>query len=399
MFCKQCGTQIVQEERFCPNCGTAVEQPGAPQQQNAPNSPPVSGDGAGNQDLNPYFTPAAPKKRHTKAIVAAVAILAAAAIAVIVTVRVVTKRPLGALAAGAAHLSDELKEMESCHLELSLNEDGDVTGAFDFEVNADDQELYLYGTLETMGEEIQLALYADGNSGGYAVGNDGTVIYADEISGVQLDAIWDAYDTKQVEDFSLSEYLEESGYEEEIAEYIDPDKIDAVYGNLVKRLSKRSTQKDLEQALAIETDRKSGERIYTVTIEADAIVDTVDLCLDIFEEEADDAIRGDWLDEARDALQDEIDDSEEYGQLEWRTHSGNLTELSFSTFYEIDMEITVDCNYDGDDLDEVAFSMAYGDGWNDSQIEITLDHFNQVDDVKSMIPDTMMEQMGSDSIL
>ncbi len=393
MFCKQCGTQIAPEERFCPNCGTPAEQPDVPQ-QNVPNPPPVSGDGTGNPDLNPYFTPAAPKKRHTKAIVAAVAVLAAAAIAVTVTVRVVTKRPLSALAAGAAHLSDELKEMESCHLELSLNEDGDVTGAFDFEVNADDQELYLYGTLETMGEEIQLAMYAEGSSGGYAVGSDGTVIYADEISGAQLDAIWDAYEMNQVEDFSLSEYLEESGYEEEIAEYIDPDQIDAVYENLVKRLSKRSTQKDLEQALAIETDRKSGERIYTVTIEADTIVDTADLCLDIFEEEADDAIRGDWLDEARDTLQDEVNDSEKYGELEWRTHSGNLTELSFSTSYEMDMEITVDCDYDGDDLDEVTFSMAYDDGWNDSQIEITLDHFNQVDDVKSMIPHTMMEHIG-----
>ena len=60
MNCKKCGTEIAENEKFCPNCGTAAEAASAPESVSAPTPEPVSAP------TEPPVSPEQPPKKKKK---------------------------------------------------------------------------------------------------------------------------------------------------------------------------------------------------------------------------------------------------------------------------------------------------------------------------------------------
>lgn len=427
MFCKQCGTPIAPNGKFCPKCGAPVAAP-AQQSQNVQHSAVPNqqsyqqqGQQQGYQQptpqgyqQQPYYNPVPdgsgygmvkPKKSHWKPIViTGVAVVAAGAIATTAVVHSITTKPIPALALGLSDLTKASMDIESWHVSGTTTIEGENANVdLDIEINRDDEQFYTYGTADVAGESAEIAICIEGDDGAYAISYDGDC-YAEYIDSDILTAIWDfsedlrdALEKKDMKDFSLQKCLEDFGLDSYLDDYIDMDEVDDAYQNILKRFSKRSTQKKLEDALQIETSKESGEYVYTSSPTGENFLETNKILMDILDEEAGDAIKGSWLSDVRDAL-DEVDSDkmsgfDDTGVFEWRIKDAKLTGLSYSiTVDGTDATLDSSFSYSGKKLDEISYDFRMG-GDNSN---LTMDDFNNVSGVKDEIPSDMLSAMGMD---
>lgn len=423
MFCKQCGTPIAPNGKFCPKCGAPVAAP-AQQSQNVQHSAVPNQQGYQQQgqqqgyqqptpqgyQQQPYYNlvpdgsgygMVKPKKSHWKPIViTGVAVVAAGAIATTAVVHSITTKPIPALALGLNNLAEAAKDMESFHVSGTVNVEGvHVSMDFDIETNQKDEQIYAYGTTEAAGESIEVAVCIEGDDGAYAASYDGDC-YAEYIDSDILADFWDACEKTDMKDFSMQKYLEDYGLDSYLDDYIDVDEVDDAYQNILKRFSKRSTQKELEDALQIETSKESGEYVYTLSPTGENLLETSKILMNILDEEAGDAIKGSWFSDAQDELDaldsDDVSELDNMGDIEWRTKGAKLTGLGYSISVEgTDLYLDSSFSYSGKKLDEISIDFQMS-GYNSYDMNLTMDDFNNVSGVKDEIPSDMLSAMGMD---
>lgn len=211
--------------------------------------------------------------------------------------------------------------------------------------------------------------------------------------------MWENYEKTDIKDFNIQTYLEGLGLDDELNAYIDINEVDDVYQKLLKRLSKRSTQKDLENALQIETSKESGEHVYQVSPDGTSLINTSNILLDIFEEEAGTALRGNWLNEIRGEL-DNIDyedlrELDNLGNFEWRTKRKMLTGLSYQVSLDgVSMQANANFTYSRKKIKEIQANFTYNDGYDGINIDFMIDEINHVDNVKDKISSDMLYEMN-----
>ena len=88
MFCTKCGSQIRENDRFCPECGALIERPSEPKQAAAPAASPVVMPEAAPQPVR-TAEPAPKKKKHTALwiVLTCIAVAVAAAAVILFVLR------------------------------------------------------------------------------------------------------------------------------------------------------------------------------------------------------------------------------------------------------------------------------------------------------------------------
>ena len=415
-ICRKCGASISDTGKFCPKCGTPVSlNAGTPQwdvearinqipQTPVDVSPTRDSYGKREHGISVHTITSgsvATKKKNWKPVAIAIgSIVIAGAVATTMAVNAFATKPIPSLALGLNNLVKSEKNVKSFHMSASGYAEGSLNIDADVEINQKKEQFYLYGTLVEDGESAEFAVCIEGDAGGYSAIYDGDC-YGDSIDSDLLHEMWENYEKTDIKDFNVQTYLEDLGLDDELNAYIDINKVDDVYQKFLKRLSKRSTQKDLENALQIETSKESGEHVYQVSPDGTSLINTSNILLDIFEEEAGTALRGNWLDEIRGEL-DNIDYEDLYeldnlGDFEWRTKRKMLTGLSYQ--FSLDgasMQADANFTYKRKKIKEIEANFTYSEGYDGININFLIDEINQVDDVKDKIPSDLLYEMNMD---
>ena len=383
-ICERCGASISNTGKFCPKCGMPI----TPQQH-----------AEARREQIPVDVPPIKKKKKWKPVAITIgSIVVAGAVATTMAVNALAAKPIPSLALGLHNLVKSRENIKSFHMSVSEYADGALNIDADFEINQKKEQFYLYGTLEEDGESAEFAICIEGDAGGYSAIYDGDC-YGDSIDSELLHEMWEGYEKTDIKDFNIQTYLEDLGLDDELNDYIDINEVDNVYQKLLKRLSKRSTQKDLENALQIETSKESGEHVYQVSPDGTSFINASNILLDIFEEEAGTALRGDWLDEVRGELYnidyEDLRDLDNLGAFEWRTKRKMLTGVNYQvSLYDVSMQAGVNFKYSGKTLKEIQANLTYNDDYEGVNIKFAIDEINHVDHVKDQISSDMLYEMN-----
>lgn len=415
-ICRKCGASISDTGKFCPKCGTPVSlNAGTPQwdvearinqipQTPVDVSPTRDSYGKREHSISVHTITSgsvATKKKNWKPVAITIgSIVIAGAVATTMAVNAFAAKPIPSLALGLNNLVKSEKNVKSFHMSASGYAEGSLNIDADVEINQKKEQFYLYGTLVEDGESAEFAVCIEGDAGGYSAIYDGDC-YGDSIDSDLLHEMWENYEKTDIKDFNVQTYLEDLGLDDELNAYIDINKVDDVYQKFLKRLSKHSTQKDLENALQIETSKESGEHVYQVSPDGTSLINTSNILLDIFEEEAGTALRGNWLNEIRGEL-DSIDyedlrELNNLGDFEWRTKRKMLTGLSYQ--FSLDgasMQADANFTYKRKKIKEIEANFTYSEGYDGININFLIDEINQVDDVKDKISSDMLYEMNMD---
>ena len=404
-ICRKCGASISDTGKFCPKCGTPVSlNAGTPQRDveaRINQIPQTPVDVPPTRD--PYHTitsdSVATKKKNWKPVAITIgSIVIAGAVATTMAVNAFAAKPIPSLALGLNNLVKSEKNVKSFHMSASGYAEGSLNIDADVEINQKKEQFYLYGTLEEDGESAEFAVCIEGDAGGYSAIYDGDC-YGDSIDSDLLHEMWENYEETDIKDFNVQTYLEDLGLDDELNAYIDINKVDDVYQKFLKRLSKRSTQKDLENALQIETSKESGEHVYQVSPDGTSLINTSNILLDIFEEEAGTALRGNWLNEIRGEL-DSIDyedlrELNNLGNFEWRTKRKMLTGLNYQFSLDgVSMQADANFTYSRKKIKEIQANFTYNDSYNEINLNFMIDEINHVDNVKDKISSDMLYEMN-----
>jgi len=404
-ICRKCGASISDTGKFCPKCGTPVSSNARTPQRDVEarinQIPQTPVDVPPTRD--PYHTitsgSVATKKKNWKPVAITIgSIVIAGAVATTMAVNAFAAKPIPSLALGLNNLVKSEKNVKSFHMSASGYAEGSLNIDADVEINQKKEQFYLYGTLEEAGESAEFAVCIEGDAGGYSAIYDGDC-YGDSIDSDLLHEMWENYEETDIKDFNVQTYLEDLGLDDELNAYIDINKVDDVYQKLLKRLSKRSTQKDLENALQIETSKESGEHIYQVSPDGTSLINTSNILLDIFEEEAGTALRGNWLNEIRGEL-DSIDyedlrELNNLGNFEWRTKRKMLTGLNYQFSLDgVSMQADANFTYSRKKIKEIQANFTYNDSYNEINLNFMIDEINHVDNVKDKISSDMLYEMN-----
>lgn len=383
MFCKYCGRKNIGGVRFCAGCGKPM---------------PVSMKQSGSV--------ARKKKKWKNILVAIVAIVVAVAICIGVIINTITSKPIPALALGMRNFSEELLEMESGHLSMDfLYENDSMNFECDFEVDKDQHIAYVYGIVENMNREMACCI--DGNEGAIAVSYDGE-IETEFLSSSDLKAFWSSLDDAgKQEEIDLEELFEQWNLSDEISEYVYLDEVNDAYENFVKALSKRNTQKKMEKALQIKKKGFIGEKTYSMDMDTSNLADFSDILLDILDEEAGDAIRGDWLNELRYESSQGIAELDEenwnseapktFGDISWQVKGKKLTCISMNMdLFESSVNMEFNASYDLLHLKEFYVSSDTNIDGENMRYAFMVDEINKIKYVKDYIPNDMLREMNMD---
>ena len=404
-ICRKCGASISDTGKFCPKCGTPVSSNARTPQRDVEarinQIPQTPVDVPPTRD--PYHTitsgSVATKKKNWKPVAITIgSIVIAGAVATTMAVNAFAAKPIPSLALGLNNLVKSEKNVKSFHMSASGYAEGSLNIDADVEINQKKEQFYLYGTLEEAGESAEFAVCIEGDAGGYSAIYDGDC-YGDSIDSDLIHELWENYEETDIKDFNVQTYLEDLGLDDELNAYIDINKVDDVYQKLLKRLSKRSTQKDLENALQIETSKESGEHVYQVSPDGTSLINTSNILLDIFEEEAGTALRGNWLNEIRGEL-DSIDyedlrELNNLGNFEWRTKRKMLTGLNYQFSLDgVSMQADANFTYSRKKIKEIQANFTYNDSYNEINLNLMIDEINHVDNVKDKISSDMLYEMN-----
>lgn len=403
-ICRKCGASISNTGKFCPKCGTPIAlqqnvEAGTRPIPQTPNRNPYKKRENGISANTITGGSVTTQKKNWKPVAITIgSIVVAGAVATTMAVNAFAAKPIPSLALGLNNLVKSEKNIKSFHMSASRYAEGSLNIDADFEINQKKEQFYLYGTLEEDGESAEFAVCIEGDAGGYSTIYDGDC-YGDSIDSDLLHEMWENYEKTDIKDFNIQTYLEDLGLDDELNAYIDINEVDDVYQKLLKRLSKRSTQKDLENALQIETSKESGEHVYQVSPDGTSLINTSNILLDIFEEEAGTALRGNWLNEIRGEL-DNIDyedlrELDNLGNFEWRTKRKMLTGLSYQVSLDgVSMQANANFTYSRKKIKEIQANFTYNDGYDGINIDFMIDEINHVDNVKDKISSDMLYEMN-----
>lgn len=366
MFYKKCGTQVKEGGRFCPKCGTTIQVP----QRHLNDSGVIIKHS---------------KPNRVKKILCSVGTTAVVVIVCIITVtNVIKSKPIPSLALGIQGVTEQVRNMESGHIAGSGFD-------IDFEIDLKNQEIYMYGIIEEGYSDSEIACCIEENDGAVAY-RDGHDIEVKYMSSSDIKQFWNAFDSADdIEDFDLEGYLDSNfAYYCDLDEYLNIDKVNDAYKDVVQSLSKRSTQKKIEDALEIEKQGIFGKKTYTVNLDGSGLVDACAVIFDVLEEEASDVIRGGWLHEAESESR-ELSSLGSLGTLEWIVKGKKLTSLSYNGNIDGEsIDILIDFSYGISKLKEIDF---YAIVDND-EVNFKVDEIGKVKDVKYSIPSNILKEMG-----
>ena len=151
--------------------------------------------------------------------------------------------------------------------------------------------------------------------------------------------------------------------------------------------------------MQIETSKESGEHVYQVSPDGTSLINTSNILLDIFEEEAGTALRGNWLNEIRGEL-DSIDyedlrELNNLGNFEWRTKRKMLTGLNYQFSLDgVSMQADANFTYSRKKIKEIQANFTYNDSYNEINLNLMIDEINHVDNVKDKISSDMLYEMN-----
>ena len=421
MFCKKCGAQMRDDTRFCPKCGASAAMSNQQQWNSSTDTHRSAFDSnfsnsyQNNSNMSNIPNPstnnnygytavnAAKKSFPKKIVISAVAVVAAAAITVGVVTYSIKSRPFVACALGLENLQKSISKVKNGTLNMSFSESG-YTGEFscDFELNSKKHNFYANGTASLPGENVDFAVFIEDDDGAVAMKYDGEV-ESQKLSSSDLETMWDAYDeSKDTKDLDFEKMIEENDLEDEFEDYIDIDELNNACKKTIKKLSKMSTQKDIEEILDVE---KSGfsEKTYSIDLDGEKVSDLAVYILDLVDDTAGDAFEGNWFDDVLDEAHDSdlLDSNVDLGELSWSTKGSKLTNLSYDASFDgyfldmddINMSCSADFEYSFSSLKtaSIKYDMSSPDKMS-AEIEIT--DINHVKNVKDSIDDDLLDEIS-----
>ncbi len=397
MLCKKCGTQIESTTTFCPKCGAANA---AAKEVSMINGATYTVEAVNNR--KPFF------KRYWGALAAGAAVIAIGAGIGIYYYNTQKNRPIAAFALAAENLQDDSKCVNSGALTMEM--DGLFDAGFEFEVNPDEQYMYMYGEMtivisdyyedEDMEIPMDMAMCVEGDEGYIAVGYMGSYEVQDLSDYTDPEEIWASYD-KEPEEMDWQELLEDADLDRELEEYIDVSQINDIVERMADSLASSKNRKRIEDALQLSVTKENGVRTYSAVLTGEGILDTADILVELFETAAGNAIEGDWLEDAKDELEDAREDDEvedELLKVSYSIKNDRFTNISLLSGddMEEEFEIVIDYTYDGKSLKDMEFAMS-GDMEGEAiTFTMSLTDLNNVTGVKDSIPDDILEQMDMD---
>lgn len=403
MFCKKCGSNINDKAKFCPKCGTTT-----PVNVNNTFTSPVKSETTAHYNNRFSHSTVAVKKKSSgakKIVITATAIAAVAAIAITGVFGCIKSKPVPALALGLQNLSEDIKNMESCTLHLIFDEDGEnIVADCDIQMDIEERIFYLNGSINEDGQNGEFAVAIEGNAGAYGLIYNGDT----DVEEMDSSVIKDMWESLELEtDSDIEQIIKDSGLESELNDYIDIDNVNEACENLTDRLTKLETVNDLEEILEIEKEGLIGEKTYRASLDFSKVMDAVEYLLDIIDEEAGDAIVGNWFNELCHELDYyKTEENIDLGNAEWIIKNRRIRQLSYDinvndSGYYFGMDLSVDADYSlFNSLKSFACDMTiYDEGYYGSDsvsMELYISNINKIKDVKESIDPDLLEDMGMD---
>lgn len=412
MFCKKCGTQIGTTTTFCPKCGTpnnaAASQPsevnlGAMPAQDVPavNAATYTVESVNNQ--KPFF------KKYWGFFAAGAAVLAIGVGVGVYYINALKSGPIAAFGTAMENLNEDSQDIKSGVLTMEM--DGMFDAEFQFSVDPKAKAMYMYGDFEITDDyyamDMEMAMCVEDDEAYMCMS------YMDEYEVVDMSDymdpadIWESYG-KEAEEMDWQGMLEEYDLDRELEDYIDTDEINNIVKNFVDSLKSDSNREKIEEAMQFTTTKENGGKTYSVVMTPESLVNTADVFVALFEEVAGDYVEGDWLEDAKEGLEEAREEAEDEDILDeellefsYSVKNDRFTNITFASgsYMEDEMgelQAVVDFTYDGKKLNGMEMTMEVDIEGDGGSISAGLTEINSLDDVKGSIPEEMLEEMDMD---
>ncbi|MEE5992660.1 MAG: zinc ribbon domain-containing protein [Oscillospiraceae bacterium] len=380
MYCTKCGKQIPDTAAFCTECGSPVTRT---PQGNFTQSEPQQTQYYPNDaaDVMP-----APKRSFAPAVAFAIggAAIVTAAVAVIIAIGGQTRTPIASFYYASQNLTEDVLDIQSGSFSLGVGGES-ITG--NAALSIDDESFEVYCNYQ--GADV--AIYFENGDGAYYMSYPSYGISnSQKLDGDTIEQIREYFenlktgkDTGKVEELDWKSIIENS----ELNEVIDPEGVPSSLKNLQKRIRSSKTRKELEKAMQIAKDGST----YSVPINSETICDTLEIVLEILQDECQPMFIGSTLDDLSNEYQSNAEELRNsninLGSFDWELDGKRFTNISMNFNNDGEnMNFDFDFKYKGNSLDDISANI-YADG------ESMNFSMSDINNVKEVIPESIRSEM------